>query len=149
MANVSRPSNSHAPMTNATIASQSASCLGHQPELRVQSGASPTHGKEVNVAKQDEFDDEFDDDEDLMNGMLDLAAKYESQPKCTTNNENVSLDQNSCRQQSQKDPPGRLESLDEFEDAFDDDDELWDNIAKATPAGRTVDVGDTNNVRLE
>ena len=42
-----------------------------------------------------------------------------------------------------------MESLDEFEDAFDDDDELWDNIAKATPAGRTVDVGNMNDVRLE
>jgi len=139
----------HAPITNTTIDSQA----GKYPSHQHQSGAlpvAPTHDQAHNVAKGDEFDDEFDDyDEDLMNGMLDLAAKYESQQQAAANADSVALDHNSCQQKPQNEPPARLESLDEFEDAFDDDDELWDNIAKATPASKALKAGVTKCVRFE
>ncbi|KIX94368.1 uncharacterized protein Z520_09754 [Fonsecaea multimorphosa CBS 102226] len=75
----------------------------------------------------DEFINDDDDDEELMNEMLDLAAKYDSQPQA------VAATQAFAKPTSGTNPqPKHLETLDEFEDAFDDDDELWEDIANAT-----------------
>ena len=92
----------------------------------------------------DEFDDD-DDDEDLMNEMLDLAARYDSQPQAVgmTQPPAVELISQANTQ------PKRLETLDEFDDAFDDDDELWDDLAKATPAKGRTPVGSKDHVRFE
>lgn len=146
MANTSA-NNHHAPTTNATSASQGVSNPGEQKSGSL-SGAPPTHDQERDAPKEDEFDDEFDHDEDLMNGMLDLVAQFESQQQPPTNVETVARDHSSSQNKSPKEPPGHLESLDEFEDAFDDDDELWDNIAKATPASRVSEAGITKHVRF-
>ncbi|KEF53322.1 DNA replication ATP-dependent helicase Dna2 [Exophiala aquamarina CBS 119918] len=144
MADPPSASNHHAPTTNATCASQGIR-PGGQHEPGALSGAPPTHVQRCVAPKEDEFDDEFDDDEELMNGILDLAAKYESQQQPTTNVESVTLDHSSCQKRPEREPLGRLESLDEFENAFDDDDELWDNIAEATPAGESSNAGLTKH----
>lgn len=143
-------SDNHVPAaTQATLASQTSSCLGQQSPVRALPATSQTYDHDTKAPADDEFDDEFDDDEDLMNGIIDLTEKYESQADRNTINEPVALDPSSCQQKAPQNSIGRLESLDEFDDAFDDDDELWDNIAKATPTNGTLDVAGTNNVRLE
>ncbi|KAK4943855.1 DNA replication endonuclease-helicase Dna2 [Elasticomyces elasticus] len=76
----------------------------------------------------DEFADDDDDDEELMNEMLDLAARYDSQPKSSSKKVSFAA-QSTPPSEAQ---PKRLETLDEFEDAFDDDDDLWEGIADAT-----------------
>jgi hypothetical protein len=92
-------------------------------------------------AEYDEFDD--DDDDDLMNEMLDLAAQYDSQQQALVAEQPVV-----AQPASQADTQSKhLETLDEFEDAFDDDDELWEGIANATQKGRTP-VGSKNRVRF-
>lgn len=88
--------------------------------------------------------DEFDDDEELMNEMIDLAAKYDSQPKALVNN-NPSAPKSSPKKSL---TPKRLETLDEFEDAFDDDDELWEGIANATSTKAAIGIGSKDDVRL-
>ena len=86
------------------------------------------------VVELDEFD-EFneDDDDDLMNEMLDLAAKYDSQGQVMAE-EKPAIAQPTSQINTQS---KHLETLDEFDDAFDDDDEMWQGIANATPKGRT------------
>ena len=81
----------------------------------------------VSADVDNEFDDD-DDDEELMNEMLDLAARYDSQPKSSS--KKVSFAAQSIPPSEAQ--PKRLETLDEFEDAFDDDDDLWEGIANAT-----------------
>ncbi|KIW12930.1 hypothetical protein PV08_08117 [Exophiala spinifera] len=88
----------------------------------------------------EEFDDDFDDDdEDLMNEMIGLAAQYDSQDKSAAEKQPTAV--------ASAHAPKRLETLDEFDDAFDDDDDdLWKDIANATsdtvgegrPAGSNI-----------
>ncbi|KIW38094.1 uncharacterized protein PV06_10061 [Exophiala oligosperma] len=89
----------------------------------------------------EEFDDEFyDDDEDIMDEMIGLAAQYDSQSKSPTEKQTNKVHFTAVQ-------PKRLETLDEFDDAFDDDDDdLWNVIANATsltgggskPAGSSI-----------
>ncbi|KIW67414.1 hypothetical protein PV04_06673 [Phialophora macrospora] len=102
---------------------------------------SPQPPKTSMQAEFDEFDD--DDDDDLMNEMLDLAAQYDSQQHAPVS-EQLAVAQPT----SQADTESKhLETLDEFEDAFDDDDELWEGIANATQRGRTP-VGSKNRMSI-
>jgi hypothetical protein len=94
----------------------------------------------------DEFDDDDDDDADLMNEMLDLAAKYDSQLPVATNENLLVQDTDTFQDTQQRAKPPRLGTLDEFEDAFDDDDDLWDDIADATAAKAAANVGSASNV---
>ncbi|EXJ68239.1 DNA replication ATP-dependent helicase Dna2 [Cladophialophora psammophila CBS 110553] len=81
----------------------------------------------------DEFDDD-DDDEELMNEMLDLAAQYDSPSQAV-----ATKPQAPGKPTSGTNPQSKyLETLDEFQDAFDDDDDFWEDIANATCGeGRT------------
>lgn len=90
----------------------------------------------------DEFDDD-DDDEDFMNEMMDIAARYDSQPQAAETNQLAAVPPTSQARTQSK----HLETLDEFEDAFDDDDELWGDIAVATSERTRTPVG-SKNVRL-
>ncbi|OQU96675.1 AAA domain-containing protein [Cladophialophora immunda] len=80
------------------------------------------------AAEFDEFDDDDDDDEELMNEMLDLAAQYDSQSQAVAADPQAFAKPTSATNPQSK----HLETLDEFEDVFDDDDELWEDIANAT-----------------
>ncbi|EXJ58837.1 DNA replication ATP-dependent helicase Dna2 [Cladophialophora yegresii CBS 114405] len=104
--------------------------------------AMPRQPQKISTqADFDEFDD--DDDDDLMNEMLDLAAQYDSQRQAP-----VAEQAAVAQPTSQADIETKhLETLDEFEDAFDDDDELWENIANATQKGRTP-VGSKNHTSI-
>ena len=103
---------------------------------------SPAVPKSAAVIKLDEFDGfdgDDDDDEDLMSEMLSLAARYDSQGQV------IATDQPHSQANIQS---KHLETLDEFDDAFDDDDDkLWEDIADATQKGRTP-VGSRNHVCL-
>ncbi|OCT51852.1 DNA replication ATP-dependent helicase/nuclease dna2 [Cladophialophora carrionii] len=94
-------------------------------------GRTPPQPPKISTqADFDEFDD--DDDDDLMNEMLDLAAQYDSQQQAP-----VAAQGAVAYPTLQTDTQTKhLETLDEFEDAFDDD-ELWEDIANATQKGRT------------
>lgn len=122
------PSGVASPPHSQTISPQSI------PRSGVRCGRGDTKDPEGDhnrsAAAPAELDDEFDDDDDeeLMNEMVGLAAQYESQPKPSSKKE-VAPVHSAARSAT---PPKRLETLDEFEDAFDDDDELWEGIANAT-----------------
>ncbi|OAP60752.1 DNA replication ATP-dependent helicase Dna2 [Fonsecaea erecta] len=102
---------------------------GDQSERRSDEDQESLQPKAL-AAEFDEFNDDDDDDEELMNEMLDLAAKYDSQPPVAT----AANPQANPKPTSETNPQSKhLETLDEFEDAFDDDDdELWEDIANAT-----------------
>lgn len=140
--------NAVSPIT-ATVASKKPNCHSPQSQAMALPRTSQTYHRPIEAPQQDEFDDEFDDDEDLMNGILDLTAKYESQTKPKADDEQIATNLNLPQQKQPSNITGHLESLDEFDDAFDDDDELWDSIAKATPASGTIAAGATSNVRFE
>ncbi|KIV88936.1 hypothetical protein PV10_08562 [Exophiala mesophila] len=105
--------------------SQRTSCHVHQVEKprhdpRKQISNPPLQPKPPTVILDDEFDDD-DDDDDMMNGMIDLVSKFESQcpaKACGTAEPTTQA-------------PSRLETLDEFDEAFDDDDDMWDSIIDA------------------
>lgn len=124
------------------IPSQQRGPPGRQLSGHVSQNPPPSEPQTTSVPQ--EFDDEFDDDdddEDLMNEMLDLAAQYDSQP-------NPSAREHPGAQSAQTDTnPKLLDTFDEFEDAFDDDDEIWEGIANATSAKATTAIGSTNHVR--
>jgi DNA replication ATP-dependent helicase Dna2 len=94
------------------------------------------------MVDSDDFDDD-DDDEELMKEMVDLAAQYDSQRSTIKKRQQSPI---GAPTEADK-QPHRLETLDEFEDAFDDDDDdMWQEIAKGTPKAGTP-VG-SKNVRL-
>ncbi|KIX04982.1 uncharacterized protein Z518_05854 [Rhinocladiella mackenziei CBS 650.93] len=97
-------------------------------------------------APQD-FDDEFDDDDDeeLMNEMIDLAAQYDLQPKVSGQNPPAVMNVTSQTTIHSK----RLETLDEFEDAFEDDDELWEVIANTISAEVQAEKRSTNDTTID
>ncbi|EXJ86230.1 hypothetical protein A1O1_06600 [Capronia coronata CBS 617.96] len=114
--------------------------------LRNAESPKPPPPEPQTIPAMQEFDDEFDDDDDeeLMNEMLDLAAKYDSQPNPPAR-EQPAVNQNA----QMNTVPKRLETLDEFEDAFDDDEELWEGIADATSAKPTTVVESTNHTSID
>ncbi|OAL37011.1 hypothetical protein AYO20_03780 [Fonsecaea nubica] len=97
-----------------------------QNERQPNGNQEPMHPGAV-AAGFDEFNDEDDDDEELMNEMLDLAAKYDSQSQAV-----VANPPGFSKPTAPKPQTRHLETLDEFEDVFDDDDEIWEDIANAT-----------------
>jgi hypothetical protein len=102
-----------------------------------QGSSLATESKTLSNGSFDEFDD--DDDDDLMNKIIDLASKYDSQPQGQSG---------VLEPQPLQDAQTRhLETLDEFEDAFDDDDDLWEGIADATSLKTKTLPGTGNNVR--
>ena len=88
------------------------------------------------------FDDDFDDEDDTFaEEMQDLADKIDSQ--------------NQVGGISTVDGPAPMQSimelnegLDDMDDAFDDDDDLWAQVANETVLGKTV-VGSTSQVRQQ
>ncbi|KAJ9606581.1 DNA replication endonuclease-helicase Dna2 [Cladophialophora chaetospira] len=92
----------------------------------------------------DEFDDD-DNDEDLMNEMMDLAAQYDSQSPVVVIPDQPAAVRTTDEAQTQ---PKLLETLDEFDDAFDDDEDLWEDVAKATQKGSTP-VGSRNHNSID
>ncbi|KAJ4511384.1 DNA replication endonuclease-helicase Dna2 [Exophiala dermatitidis] len=92
-----------------------------------------------------EFDGFDDEDEELMNEMLDLAAQYDSQHNLTLKEPSVIEGADAEPEPDSK----HLETLDEFEDAFDDDDELWEGIAAATSAKATGAVSPTKQNTID
>ncbi len=107
----------------------------YQPHVTVPPLANDVQGPDQLPSSKKQVSDEFDDDddEDLMNEMMDLAAQYDSQ------SQGVIIDQPAFAAPTPEVRPEcrQLETLDEFDDAFDDDDELWADIATATQKGRT------------
>lgn len=97
------------------------------------------------VLGQTDFDDEFDEDDELMNEMLDLAAQYDSKTSQPVGDQVAGKDLVPATNVHTK----RLETLDEFEDAFDDDVELWEGIARATSGNATPETtSSTHPVRF-
>ena len=110
----------------------------HSPQTGFAKPA-PVEITNPTITSFDEFDD--DDDEDLMNEMVDLAAQYDSQgPSVAADDMIVERPTSQANMQSK-----HLETLDEFDDAFGDDDDLWEDIANATQKGRTP-VGPKDHV---
>ncbi|KAK5235684.1 DNA replication endonuclease-helicase Dna2 [Exophiala xenobiotica] len=118
----------------------------HDSETHTESNDSSKRGEALEAASEAtaDFADEFDDcDEELMTEMIDLAAQYDSQRK-SPNKRQTPTGQPTSQTMA---PFKKLETLDEFEDAFDDDDELWEGIADATSvkAGE-MDTTNSNTV---
>ena len=117
----------------------------HDSEGHTEFHDSSRHGEALPAASEApaDFADEFDDDdEELMTEMIDLAAQYDSQRK-SPNKRHTPTGQPISQTKA---PFKKLETLDEFEDAFDDDDELWEGIANATSV-KAGEMDQTNSVR--
>jgi hypothetical protein len=117
----------------------------HDSETHTESNDSSKRGEALEAASEAtaDFADEFDDcDEELMIEMIDLAAQYDSQRKSPNKRQTPTGQPTS----QTKAPFKKLETLDEFEDAFDDDDELWEGIADATSV-KAGEMDTTNSVR--
>ncbi|EXJ85051.1 DNA replication ATP-dependent helicase Dna2 [Capronia epimyces CBS 606.96] len=115
-----------------------------QPENQSRSGVLPDPPPPEARARStpQEFEDEFDDDddEDLMNEMIDLAAQYDCEPNPSAKQPPAIVHHTAPTDATSK----HLETLDEFEDAFDDDEELWEGIANATSVKTPAAIGSTN-----
>lgn len=136
-----RGENRHTPKVNSQAHSDHPNHLMHQRQNVSEEFADQGYQDTSAAIEFDEFDD--DDDEELMNEMLDLAAQYDSQPSASVNGQSVAQQSVSNNDQ----PSKRLETLNEFEDAFDDDDELWEDIANATSAKATKAMESKDQVR--
>ena len=93
--------------------------------------------QDIHPVSDKSFDDDFDDEDDTFAEELqDLADKLDSQQhlgKITTVDDPAPMDP-------------LQEMSDDMEDVFDDDDELWAQVADETAQGKTL-IGSTSQVR--
>lgn len=114
-------------------------------EAHTEFNHSSDHGEALPAASEApaDFADEFDDDdEELMTEMIDLAAQYDSQRK-SPNKRQTPTGKPTSEEKAQF---NKLKTLDEFDDAFEDDDELWEVIADATSV-KAGEMDTTDSVR--